>query len=201
MRHISPNRIKGFTVIETLFVALTLGIIMSGLFYALLAGESPWFFTAAKIEVRSEVRRTVDWIARDVRQAVTWDIGDKNNNPLSTHIKFRKVTGYITTPGSEGVNLGNTIEYTYDSISETITRSDSGKPGQSWTFRYITQVPFKTRKSDGSIVVIDPENPGENSPMFNTGNLVIDLRGEKQVKTGLNTTYALVEEVRIRNGQ
>jgi len=191
------GRIKSFTLVEILIVVLTLGVLMAGFFYALITGESSWSFNAAKIEVQSEVRRAVDWIAKDVRQTRRVDIGSNTNNPSSTHIKFKKVIGYDTTGGGSVVLSNNFIEYTYDPDLKIITRTDLNT-NQTWTFRNIIQAPFYTNSS-GSIIVIDPLNPGQDSPVFQTGNLVIILTGQKQVKSGLNATYTLTEEVKIRN--
>ncbi len=191
------GRTKGFTLVEILIVALTLGVLMAGLFYALIAGESSWSFNAAKIEVQSEVMRAVDWIAKDVRQTVSWNIGSSSNNPSSTHIKFKKVIGYNTAEGGSVALSNNFIEYNYDPDLKTITRTDSSNP-LTWTFRNIIQAPFYTN-NNGSIIVIDPSSPGQDSPIFQTGNLVIILTGQKPVKSGLNATYTLTEEVKIRN--
>ncbi len=191
------GRIKGFTIVEILIVALTLGVLMAGLFYALITGESSWSFNAAKIEVQSEVRRAVDWIAKDVRQTVSWNIGSSSNNPSSTHIKFNKVTGYNPEGGGSVTLSNNFIEYNYDPDLKTITRTDSSNP-LTWTFRNIIQAPFYTN-NNGSTIVIDPSSPGQDSPIFQTGNLVIILTGQKPVKSGLNATYTLTEEVKIRN--
>lgn len=208
MRHTSPNSIKGFTIIETLIVALTSGILMTGLFYALGTGGFSWSFNAAQIEVQSEVRRAVDWIAKDVRQTVSWNIASTSNNPSSTHIKFKKVVGYDTAGGGSVVLSNNFTEYTYDSVLKKITRTELNPNGSCvqnpdgsyrvWTFRNIIQAPFYTN-NNGSIIVIDPLSPGGDSPIFQTGNLVIILVGQKPVKSGLNATYTLSEEVKIRN--
>ena len=201
------GRIKSFTLVEILIVVLTLGVLMAGFFYALITGESSWSFNAAKIEVQSEVRRAVDWIAKDVRQS--WDIGRSNNNPSSTHIKFKKVIGYNTAGGGSVALSNNFTEYTYDSGLKTITRTELSPDGSCvqnpdgscrvWTFRNIIQAPFYTN-NNGSIIVIDPSSPGENSPIFfqTKKNLVIILTGQKPVKSGLNATYTLTEEVKIR---
>jgi hypothetical protein len=144
----------------------------------------------------------MDWIVNDVRQTVSWSIGAGGiggNDPSSTHIKFQKVIGY-NTAGSGSATLGNFIEYTYDPNANTITRTDSYKPDQSWIFRNIIYAPFYTRLQDGSIVAIDPVNPGENSPVFteSSANLVIDIRSQKQISATANVSYNLREEVAIR---
>ncbi len=139
----------------------------------------------------------MDWIVSDVRQTVNWSIGSNANNPLSTHIKFKKVIGY-STAGSGSALFGDFVEYTYDPSTNTITREDLGA-NKSWIFRNIMQAPFYTRLPDGSIVVIDPVSVGNDSPVFTTGNLVVVIRGEKEVGGAIDIIYTLTEEVKIRN--
>lgn len=199
MRHILPvtNKIKGLTVIEILIVVGSLSALMTGLFYTLNTGESVWSLNTTQFEVQSEVRRVADWITNDVRQARRVDIGDGGNNPSSVHIKFPKVTGYDTTGGGQAILSSNFYEYTYDPELKTITRTDSGT-GQSWVFSNIIEAPFYTNNG-GSIIVIDPVSPNPNSPVYQTGNLVIKLSGQKEARSGLNAVYSLTEEVKIRN--
>lgn len=197
MRRIFLNK-SGFTIIEGILVTAIISLLMGSVFYLLSVAQSSRFSSSAKTEVQSEVRRTTDWIINDVRQTVNWSIGSSTNNPLSTHIKFKKVIGY-STAGSGSALFGDFIEYTYDSATNTITRTDLGT-NQSWIFRNIIQAPFYTKLSDGSIVVIDPVIPGNDSPVFTTGNLVVVIAGRKQVEGGgSNIDYILREEVKIRN--
>ncbi len=199
MRHTLPvtNKIKGLTIVETLIVVSTLSAIMAGLFYALKTGESSWSLNTVQAQVQSEVRRALDWIVNDVRQARRVDIGSSSNNPSSSHIKFQKVVGYDTAGLGQAILSNNIYEYTYDADLKTITRADSGT-GQSWIFHNIIVAPFYTN-NNGSVIVIDPLGPGLDSPVFQTGNLVIKLSGQKEVRSALNANYALTEEVKIRN--
>lgn len=202
MRHISPNKARGITLNEVVVVASILTIVMAAFLSAMIVGAQAWVINAGSMELQSEVRRAAEWIAKDVRQARRVDIASSAYDPTSAHIKFQPVVGY-NPAGSGDVVLGaNFIEYTYDAGSKTLTRADSGS-GNSWVFNNIAQAPFYTRKDnqDGTypIVVIDPENPGTDSPVLQSGNLVIKIQGEKQTQSGKNISYALTEEVKIRN--
>jgi type II secretory pathway pseudopilin PulG len=188
---------RGFNIAEALLVTAIIGLLMGSIFYLLSAAQSSRFFSSAKTEVQSEVRRAMDWIVNDVRQTINWSIGSNANDPSNTHIKFKKVIGY-STAGSGSALFGDFIEYTYDSNTNTITRTDLGT-NQSWAFRNIVQAPFYTRLLDGSIVAIDPVSPGNDSPVFTTGNLVVVIVGQKQVNGASNISYTLSEEVKIRN--
>ena len=202
MQLILPNKIKGFTLIEVLWTILLVSLTTGGFFYLYHSAETSRLVSIAKAEVQSEVRRAMDCIVNDVRQTVSWSIGSKSNNPLSTHIKFQRVAGYNTS-GSGSATLGNFIEYTFDPDADTITRTDLGT-NQSFVFRNIIQVSFSTRIWDVAEqvyeeVAIDPMNPGEDSPLFTSpsANLVIDIRGQKQIGAS-NINYNLKQETAIR---
>ena len=196
MRHTLLSK-RGISILEVLLVTVITGLLMGSIFYILSVAQSSRLVSTAKIEVQSEVRRAMDWIVMDVRQTVNYSIGSKDNNPLSTHIKFKKVIDYNTS-GSGSAIFGNFVEYTYDPNSQTITRADLST-GRSWIFRNITQALFSTRLLGGGIVVIDPVNPGNDSPIFTTDNLIIEIRGQKQANATENVNYVLKEEVKIRN--
>ncbi|KPK98577.1 MAG: hypothetical protein AMJ95_03550 [Omnitrophica WOR_2 bacterium SM23_72] len=187
--------IKGFTIVEVLCSAIVISFIVGVLFYALSSGEYSRTASAAKIDVQSEVRRSMDWIARDVRQAVSWDIADTSNSPSDTHIKFRKVEGWNTT--SELLLLSNNYtEYTYNTSNHTVIRrlSDSSNNTiQTWTLNNIQQAPFYTVNSSGSVV---PLNDGD---LLTSRKLILVINGTKPIKGSLNATATLTEEVKIRN--
>ncbi|MFH1191458.1 MAG: hypothetical protein V1670_04605 [Candidatus Omnitrophota bacterium] len=152
----------------------------------------------------------MDWIVNDLRQTTTASITDINNSPpsTSTHIKFKKVTGY-SVKGVPSPDFGGFIEYTYDSDSKTIIRTDPSQSPGSWSFNNIviqlrddvTHVLvdhpiFNTRLLDGSIVPIAP------GLVITAGNLVIEIVGKKEVKlplSVLDVVYILKEEVYMRN--
>ncbi len=196
LRPILLNK-RGFTLSEGLLVAAIVSLLVGGIFYILSAAQSSMYISSTKAEVQSEVRRTMDWIVNDVRQTVNWSIGSNTNNPTSAHIKFKKVKSY-STEGSGSAVLSGFIEYSYDPDTNIITRFDTDN-NRSWVFRNIIQAPFYTRLPDGSVVAIDPVISGNDSPVFTTGNLVVVIKGQKEVQGGPSISYTLTEEVKIRN--
>ncbi len=193
--HTSPNKINGITIVEVLFVAVIASLLIAGLFYALNIGEFSGTFSSAKVQIQAEVRRTLDWIAKDVRQTVSWDIADINNSPSSTHIKFRQVLGWDTV--SETYLLSNNyVEYSFDPTLNTITRrlSDTSNTTlQTWNLSNIIQPPFYTLDSSNNVV------PLNSSDLLTSRRLIIKIAGQKQVRGSLNTTATLTTEVKIRN--
>jgi len=195
LRHTSLNKTDGITIVEVLFVAAIVSLIIAGLFYALNTGEFSGTFSSAKGEIQAQVRRTLDWIVKDVRQTVSWDIADINNSPSPTHIKFRQVLGWDTV--SETYLLSNNyIEYSFDSALNTIIRrlSDTSNTTlQTWKLSNIIQPPFYTKDSFGSVV------PLNSSDLLTSRRLIIKIAGQKQVRGPINTTASLTTEVKIRN--
>jgi len=190
----SHNKIRGFTLVETLWVTLILGLITGIFFYATNVTQLSFNLSSARGSLQSEVRRSIGWITKDVRQAVSWDIA--NNNPTPSYIKFRQVTGWDTANNT--FLLSNYyIEYTYNAVNNTIVRRTSTLANNTiglWTLNDVIQVPFSTRNSLGTIV------PLNNSDLLTSKQLIITISGQSQVSGGQNTTYSLTEEVQIRNG-
>ncbi len=210
LRHFLRARRLGFTIVETMIALTILIIIMIAFLLTIKAGDTARSFGTAQIEVQSEARRAMDWIAKDVRQARRVDIGSSVNNPTVSHIKFNMVMGYNIAGLGSVVLSPKHVEYTYNSTEKTITRTETtpvAPPGPDITvvrtLRHIMEPPFYTKitNADGtySIVPIDPVVVGGDSPMFQSGNLVIKIVGQKQVKDGLTPAYTLIEEVKIRN--
>ncbi len=179
---------------ETLFVILALGMIIGAFFYAENSVQLSFTLSSARGNLQSEVRRAIGWIIKDTRQAVSWDIA--NNNPTPAYIKFRQVTGWDTANNT--FLLSNYyIEYTYNSINNTIIRRTSDLSDNTlglWTLNDVVALPFFTIDSLGNVV------PLNNSDLLTSKQLIITISGQSQVSTTQNTTYSLTEEVQIRNG-
>ncbi|MHB8155622.1 MAG: hypothetical protein ACYDFR_06210 [Candidatus Omnitrophota bacterium] len=200
---------RGISIVEVLLVTAIISLLMGSIFYLLSVAESSRLVSIAKTEVQSEVRRAMDWIVSDVRQTTPASIINNLPPNPSTHIKFQKVIGYSVKGGIPSPDFGNFIEYTYDSGSKTITRTDPGNSPGSWTFNNIviqlsddiTHVLvnhpiFNTRLLDGSIEPLTPVS------LITERNLVVEIIGKKEVKLPLRTidvVYLLKEEINTRN--
>ena len=184
---------SGFTIIEVLFSALLTALLLAGSFYALSTGELSGTLSFAKADLQAEVRRTLDWIVKDVRQTVSWEVA--NNSPSGIHIKFRQVEGWDTANNILLMST-NFIEYSYDSASSTMTRKSLDAGGnvlQSWLFNNITASPFYTRDATGNIVTLN------STDLLTSRKLIASISGQKQVRGALNTGCSLSEEIKIRN--
>lgn len=191
---VSRNKLRGFTLMETLLALFILGVIIGAFFYAENAVRVSFNLSSSRVNLQSEVRRTIGWIIKDVRQAVSWDIA--NNAPAPSYIKFRQVTGWDTVLNTFLLSDYN-IEYIYNSTNRTITRrvSDlSNNTTGTWVLNDIVAPPFYTINSSGSIVSLN------NSDLLTSKQLIITISGQSQVTGAQDTTYSLTEEVQIRNG-
>jgi type II secretory pathway component PulJ len=186
---------SGMTLIEILSVAAISSFIVGVLFYVLNSGQSSWAVSRAKVESQSEARRSIDWITKDARQSVSWDLADAGNDPSETHIKFRLVQGYDAN-GEALVLASDYLEYTYDPDSHTITRrlSDaSDNTLETWTLNNIMEAPFYTKDNLANTVLLNAAD------LLTSRKLIIRIRTQIQVKEGVVVQTTLTDEVKIRN--
>ena len=187
------NKPRGFSLVEVLLVVAILSVIIGICLYAMNATQISFNSTLASKNLQSEVRRTIGWIVKDARQAVSWDIA--NNNPTPDYIKFRQVTGWDTV--NHTFLLGNQyIEYTYNAIDHQIIRRTSDLSDNTigvWTLDNVTASPFSTIDSLGGIVSLN------NGDLLTSKQLVITISGQSSLPS-FQDGYSLTEEVQIRNG-
>jgi len=184
------NNKRAFTVIEILISALIGAFMVSVLFYILNSGQNVNDLSSAKVAAQAQARRVSDWISRDLRQAVVWDLA--NNSPSSTHIKFRPVLGWDIVGNTYQLDA-NYIEYNYD--AGTLSRNLVNGVGavlNSWVFKDIAVQPFWTRDGSGNLIALD------NS--VGTSKKVVTLILVNKVSNkGVNRTASLTAETKIRN--
>jgi len=187
----SRRKTKGFTLIELLVVFFILGIILSGLLVSLNVGELSFPLSSAKSDLQAKARLAMKWITKDVRQTTTWDIA--NNNPTTSYIKFRQVTGLNTTSGDYLLS-DDYIEYIYDSNSNRITRNSvdgGGVATRTLAIGNIIEAPFYTR--------YDTVEEMDEGDLQTNGKLIVVIKGQKQIRGSLNVSSTLTAEVKIRN--
>ena len=84
---------QGMTMAEVLISALIFSVVLAACYALLIAGSDSWETNEAKIELQQDLRRSVDWITQDLRQAGSVSI---TNVPADgawyTLITFRKAS-------------------------------------------------------------------------------------------------------------
>lgn len=190
------SRIRGFTIVELMVVVFIISIIFTALFYTLNAGQISNRLGLERMYLDLEVRRTMDWITRDVRQTTAYNI--KNNNPTANYIKFNQVIGANTSfTNSPLIFSSDYIEYNYSDTGMVRNLINSeGEIVQSWFFNLtLTQPPFYTYNSTtGEIISLDGDE------LQKCGKLVINLTAQRTIRNStLNSN--LTQEVAIRNNE
>ena len=185
--HASRVKKKGFTLLEVLVAGFILTVVMTALFLSLSTGEFSNSVSSAKADLQAKVRLIMDWIVKDARQ--TYRVQINNNGPSANYIKFKTVAG-IDGGGGHAYNP-NYIEYSYDSVSQQLTRreiNDLGSTLRSFVFNNITQSPFYTAPG---VALTGSGVPGNK--------LIIVIAGQSLVRNSLTLNFSLTAEVKIRN--
>jgi len=189
---VSLSKRRGLTIIEVLIAALIGAILVGVLFYILNSGDAINDLSSTKVAAQSEARRVSDWIARDLRQAVVWDLA--NNNPTSVHIKFRPVLGWDIAGNSYQLD-DKYIEYVYDGNVDTLTRNIVDSAGgvlKSWVIKDVVASPFFTRDGSGNLIALD-------NSIGVSKKVVSVITVTKVSRKGVASTVSLTAETRIRN--
>lgn len=184
-----PRSNRGFTIVEVLSTAFILIVVFAALFSVLNVGEFSNTVSSAKADLQAKVRTAMDSILKDVRQTSIIQIN--SNDPSPTHIKFKKVTGIDNTTGSYSLS-DNYIEYTYDADLLSLVRNEVNAGGtvlKSQTFNDITEAPFYS--STGVPLVA--------GGILSSKKLVLVVAGKNNIRGGLNLSFSLTEEVKVRN--
>lgn len=165
---------------------------VTALLYILIGGLNVNDLSSAKVAAQSQARRVSDWLSRDLRQAVVWDLA--NNSPSTTHIKFRPVSGWDIAGNTYQLDA-DYIEYNYDANAKTITRKSLNGAGavlNSWVFNDIITPPFFTRDSSGDLIDLD-------SSIGTSKKIVTLISVNKVSERGVSLTVSLTTEIKIRN--
>lgn len=165
---------------------------VTGLFYILNSGQNINDLSSGKVAAQAQARRAIDWIGRDLRQTVVWELA--NNSPSATHIKFRPVLGWDIAGNTYQLDT-DYIEYNYDAVACTLTRNTVDTTGtvlKSWVFSDIVAQPFFTRDALGNLIALDNT--------VGTSKKVITLISVNKVsEKGVNSVISLTLETKIRN--
>ncbi len=181
-----PAKNKGFSLVEILVVTFILVIVITALLITLNTGDLTNKIGSARLEVQQEVRRAMDWMVRDLRQTnrvkleVLDQLGTRKqfnllaNGETFSEPLFNICTDYIDLSVQWSANQ---IGYAFDNINKTITRTDYGTT-QVWQFNNIDSLTFKK---------------------ISLNLLRITVSGKKTARGSIEPTFALEEEVKLRN--
>ena len=183
---------NGVGIIEVFVATVILSIILASMLASLSIGTLSFPISSVKTELQSKSRIIIGWIAKDIRQAPTWDIANKT--PSDSYMRFQKVVGFSIAL-NDYILDPDEIEYIYEVNNQTLTRNViiAGVATQTWQFLNITQAPFFTRNAVGDVIPLDEPNLRAANAM------IITLTSQKQARSGHDIPYTLTTEVKMRN--
>lgn len=197
----------GFTLFELLVSAFLISVILTALFMSFNIGLLSSTLTSPKVDLQAKVRQAIDIVVRNVRQTISWEIADVNNNPSGSHIKFRLVQGWDTATNNisfvkneSGTNYYYYIDYTYSAAGQTLTRTQTKVrvsdlvvvSTSTLAFSGIIAAPFYTRNTQGTKVALNHDD------LLTSRKVIVVATGSTQVR-GLTYQLSLEEEIKVRN--
>jgi type II secretory pathway component PulJ len=100
---------QGLTLVEVLVVSLIFAVIIGVVFLIAESGRNTWLMTDAQLESQTDAQRALDRMAADLRGAQISQVRclDGGAGPLEIGLD----------------ETANEIEYTYDAVADTLTRT------------------------------------------------------------------------------
>lgn len=186
---------RGFTLTELSISALILAVILAGLFLSLNIGQFSSALSIEKIKLSSDVRLAMEWINRDLRQAISWNIAATENTPSTTYLKFNLWAWNNVTRAWD--LSSDYVEYSYDPVTQRLTRTAVYGAGNTLVleFNNLIEAPFYTTY----VAANDPENLLDPDALRTQRKLLVVLSSQR-VYRGRILTYDIKSEVKIRNG-
>jgi hypothetical protein len=164
---------------------------MSSLFLTFNIGQFSFPVSSAKLESQAEARNVMNWIVKDLRQAISYNIA--NNNATTSYLKMNLWQWNITANQWDISNTTNYVEYFYNNSSQNLTRQYTDASGNvsKLEFNNITEAPFYTNYTAKELDM--------NNLLVNR-KLIVVISIEKALRGALIVPFTLISEVKIRNG-
>jgi Tfp pilus assembly protein PilW len=98
----------GFSFAELIIVVLISTMLIAGIYTVLSTGKNSWEINRDRLELQQELRKSLDWMRRDLRQAgVSTITGVPADGNWYTSITFKTPTGVV----SGSASWSATIQY------------------------------------------------------------------------------------------
>lgn len=183
----NPFSYHGFTLVESLIVVFVLGIVMGGLFLTFNVGQASFPATSARLEAQSEARNAMNWIMKDLRQAINYKIAE--NNATSDYLRIN-LWEWNNSTYQWDINNNVYVEYFYNDTTRKLTRKYTNALGGISTLEFndIVEAPFYTNYTTKTYA----------EGIHN--KIIVAVSVEKTLRGGLSVPFTLISEVKIRNG-
>lgn len=85
---------RGITLVEVMTTVVIFSFTLGICYVLLISGSDSWEANSARVELQQELRKAMDWVSQDLRQAGSASIVDvPANGSIYTSITFRKSAG------------------------------------------------------------------------------------------------------------
>ena len=143
---------QGMTIVEVLISAMIFSIVLAACYALLIAGSDSWETNDAKIELQQDIRRAVDWIMQDLRQAGSASITNgptTANGTWYTLITFRKAS---SVSGGSVVWDTDTTKYSLGGTGSTQLQRQVGSQTPKVIGQNFQSLQFRRQSSSANIV-------------------------------------------------
>ena len=143
---------RGVTLVEVMTTVVIFSFIL-GICYALLiSGSDSWETNSARIELQQELRKAMDWVSQDLRQAGSASITNvPADGTAYTSITFRKSAG---VSGGNLVWDSSTTRYFLGGTGGTQLLRQVGSQAASVIAQNIQSVQFSRQASTANVVSV-----------------------------------------------
>ncbi|MGE5308305.1 MAG: hypothetical protein ACM3OC_04410, partial [Deltaproteobacteria bacterium] len=167
-------------------------VVFGSLLMTLTVGGSSISVSAEKLNQQARARAIMDWVSRDLRNAISWEINA--NNPTSNYVKFNL---WSWDTAANTWKLGDQfVEYSYNSATSTLSRrllDNTGTVLQETDFPDVILSPFYTSYTD------EFTNQFDKNVLLASRQMILVIRTHHAAR-GRDVSSTLIENIKIRNG-
>lgn len=145
-----PRARRGMTMAEILISAAIFSVVLAACYVLLMAGSDSWETNEVKIELQQDLRKAVDWITQDLRQAGSVSITNvPANGTWYTLITFRKAS---SVSGGSVVWDTDTTNYLLGGSDSTQLQRQTGSQTPKVIGQNFQSLRFRRQSSSANII-------------------------------------------------
>jgi prepilin-type N-terminal cleavage/methylation domain-containing protein len=143
---------RGVTLVEVMTTVVIFSFILGICYTLLISGSDSWETNSTRVELQQELRKAMDWVSQDLRQAGSVSITDvPANGATYTSITFRKSAG---VSGGNLVWDANTTRYFLGGTGGTQLLRQVGSQAATVIAQNIQSVQFSRQASTANVVSV-----------------------------------------------
>lgn len=145
-----PRARRGMTMAEILISVAIFSVVLAACYVLLMAGSDSWETNEVKIELQQDLRKAVDWITQDLRQAGSVSITNvPANGTWYTLITFRKAS---SVSGGSVVWDTDTTKYLLGGSDSTQLQRQTGSQTPKVIGQNFQSLRFRRQSSSANII-------------------------------------------------